>query len=108
MYKNGIIPTEQYSSLCVIATGICGIILLFTLAKSRKSEETMFPVSIFRLSLAIILTGMFVFGLTVLNWWFNIAPIEPMIERIARIIVVSIINFIVLTILFRKYLKIEK
>ena len=108
LYKNGIIPTEQYSSLCVIATGICGIILLFTLAKSRKSEETMFPVSIFRLSLAIILTGMFVFGLTVLNWWFNIAPIEPMIERIARIIVVSIINFIVLTILFRKYLKIEK
>ena len=108
LYKNGIIPTEQYSSLCVIATGICGIILLFTLAKSRKSEETMFPVSIFRLSLAIILTGMFVFGLTVLNWWFNIAPIEPMIEKIARIIVVSIINFIVLTILFRKYLKIEK
>ena len=108
LHKNGIIPTEQYSSLCVIATGICGIILLFTLAKSRKSEETMFPVSIFRLSLAIILTGMFVFGLTVLNWWFNIAPIEPMIERIARIIVVSIINFIVFTILFRKYLKIEK
>ena len=107
LHKNGIIPTEQYSSLCVIATGICGLILLVTLSKSRKSEETMFPVSIFRLSLAIILTGVFICGLTFLNWWFNIAPLQPMLERIVRIIIISIINFMVLTIVLKRCLKIE-
>ena len=106
--KNQLIPMEQYSSLCVIATGICGIILLFTLAKSRKSEETMFPVSIFRLSIAIILTGLFICGLTFLNWWFNIEPLEPMMERIIRIIFISIINFAILTFIFKKVLKIKK
>lgn len=108
LHKNGIIATEQYSSLCVIATGICGLILLFTLSKSRKSEESMFPVSIFRLSLAIILTAVFICGLTFLDWWFNIASLEPMLERIVRIIIISIIDFIVLTILFKKCLKIKK
>ena len=44
LYRKGIIPNEQYSSLCVIATGICGIILLFTLSKKRKSEESILPV----------------------------------------------------------------
>lgn len=107
LHKSRIIPTEQYSSLCVIATGICGLILLFTLSKSRKSEETMFPVSIFRLSLAIILTGVFICGLTFLNWWFNIAPLQPMLKRIVRIIIISIINFIVLTIVLKRCLKIE-
>ena len=102
LYRKGIIPNEQYSSLCVIATGICGIILLFTLSKKRKSEESILPVSIFRLALAIILTGLFIVGLTALNWWFNIAPIEPMLNRILRITLVSIINFIVFTFALRK------
>lgn len=107
LHKKGIIPTEQYSSLCVIATGICGLILLFTLSKARKSEETIFPISIFRLSLAIILMGVFICGLTFLNWWFNIAPLEPMLGRIIRIIIISIINFVVLTIVLKRCLKIE-
>lgn len=107
LHKKGIIPTEQYSSLCVIATGICGLILLFTLSKARKSEETIFPISIFRLSLAIILMGVFICGLTFLNWWFNIAPLEPMLGRIIRIIIISIINFMVLTIVLKRCLKIE-
>jgi cation-transporting ATPase E len=107
LHKKGIIPTEQYSSLCVIATGICGLILLFTLSKARKSEETIFPISIFRLSLAIILMGVFICGLIFLNWWFNIAPLEPMLGRIIRIIIISIINFMVLTIVLKRCLKIE-
>ncbi len=107
LHKKGIIPTEQYSSLCVIATGICGLILLFTFSKARKSEETIFPISIFRLSLAIILMGVFICGLTFLNWWFNIAPLEPMLGRIIRIIIISIINFMVLTIVLKRCLKIE-
>lgn len=108
LHKKGIIPTEQYSSLCVIATGICGLILLFTLSKARKSEETIFPISIFRLSLAIILMGVFICGLTFLNWWFNIAPLEPMLGRIIRIIIISIINFMVLTIVLKRCLKIYR
>ena len=108
LYKNGLVPSKYYSTLCVISTGVSGLMLLFTLSKSRKSENSALLVSPYRLTLALLLLGLFIVGLTFFNWWFNIAPIEPMIEKIARIIVVSIINFIVLTILFRKYLKIEK
>ncbi len=96
--KYGIIPEEYYSSLCVISTGICGIILLFTLAKSRKSEENPLPISIFRFSLALFLSALFVVGLTVFNGWFNIMPIMPMIEIIIRITIISIFNFTILTI----------
>lgn len=106
LHKSGKIPTEYYSSLCVISTGVCGIILLFTLAKSRKSEESNLPISIFRLLLAIILTGLFIGGLTVFNWWFNIVPLPPMMNEILRIVIISLINFIVLTVVFKKILKI--
>lgn len=102
LHRQGLIPHEQYSSLCVIATGICGIILLYTMAKKRKNEESKLPVSIFRLSLAIILTGLFVIGLTIFDWWFNISPIIPMLNRIFRITLISIINFIVFTLSLRK------
>lgn len=100
--KKGIIPEEQYSTLCVIATGICGILLLFTLSKARKSEESILPISIFRFLLAIFVTGLFTLGLTVFDWWFNIAPIIPMLKIIIKIIIISIINFTALTIVFKK------
>ncbi len=100
--RNGLVPEEQYSTLCVISTGICGILLLFTLSKSRKSEETKLPISIFRLLLAIVITGLFILGLTIFGWWFNISPLMPMLKIIAKIIVVSIINFIVLTVVLKK------
>lgn len=95
--KMGRITEAQYSSLCVIATGICGILLLFTLARTRKSEETKMPVSIFRITLALLVTGLFIIGLTSLNWWFNIAPLIPMKEFILKIMIISIINFTMLT-----------
>lgn len=106
--QNGYIPDEQYSSLSVIATGICGIILLFTLSKTRKGENTKLPISIFRFSLAIILTIIFIIGLTEFNWFFNISPILPMINKIILITIFSIINFIIFTFIFKKILKIEK
>ena len=106
LHKNGVIPTQYYSSLCVISTGICGLILLFTLTKSRKSEESNLPISIFRLLLAIILTGLFICGLTLLNGWFNIAPLSLMINEIVKIIIISLVNFIVLTVVFKKILNI--
>ena len=104
LHERGIIPTSYYSSLCVISTGICGIILLFTLAKTRKSEESKLPFSIFRLSLVIILTIIFILGLTTLDGLFNIAPLEPMLKSIIRLIVISIINFIVLSWVMKKIL----
>ena len=104
LHEWGIIPTDYYSSLCVISTGICGIILLFTLAKTRKSEESKLPFSIFRLSLVIILTIIFILGLTILDGLFNIAPLEPMLKIIIRLIIISIINFIILSWVMKKIL----
>lgn len=102
--KQEMISEEQYSSLCVIGTGICGIILLFTMAKARKSENCKLPVSIFRLLLAIVITLLFTLGLTVFNWWFNIAPLMPILKLIIKLIILSIINFIVLTMVLNKIL----
>lgn len=102
--KKGKLLEEQYSSLCVIGTGICGIILLFTLAKARKSENSKLPVSIFRWSLAMIVTLLFIMGLTVFNWWFSIAPLKPILDLIIRIIIISIVNFTILTIILKKIL----
>ena len=104
LHEWGIIPTAYYSSLCVISTGICGTILLFTLAKTRKSEESKLPFSIFRLSLVIILTIIFILGLTILDGLFNIAPLEPMLKIIIRLLVISIINFIILSWVMKKIL----
>ena len=104
LHEWGIILTAYYSSLCVISTGICGIILLFTLAKTRKSEESKLPFSIFRLSLVIILTIIFILGLTILDGLFNIAPLEPMLKIIIRLLVISIINFIILSWVMKKIL----
>lgn len=106
--KNGIVPEQQYSTLCVISTGICGILLLFTLAKARKSEETKLPISIFRLSLAIFVAGLFILGLTVFDWWFNIAPLMPMLRLIIKIVMISIINFTVLTVVVKNIMVKEK
>ncbi len=100
--KLGVIPKEQFSSLCIIATGTCGILLLFTLAKTRKSEETKLPISIFRLLLAIVVTILFIMGLTLFNGWFNIVPIRPMLQLIMKIIIISVVNFTTLTFLFKK------
>ena len=103
--KFDIIAKEYASSLCVIGTGICGIILLFTLSKTRKNEETKLPVSIFRLSLAIILSLLFVLGITVFSGVFGIAPISLIIDSVMRIIVISILNFITLTLVLKVLLK---
>ncbi len=103
--KMGIIPDQYTSSLCVLGTGISGIILLFTLTKARKGEDSQLPISVFRLSLAIILTILFILGMTLFNGLFGIEPILPMFNQVIRIIITSIINFIMLTIIFKILLK---
>lgn len=70
--KYGIIPNEKLSSLCVVSTGCCGLGLLFTLVKSRKSEEIKLPFSPYRLTLFIVMTGLFIVGITYFAPFFNI------------------------------------
>lgn len=70
--KYNIVPEEYFSSLCVISTGICGLMLLITFIPSRKSEDTKLPISIYRLVLAIIMIILFIIGLTILGPFFNI------------------------------------
>ena len=106
--RNGIILDKDFSSLCVISTGMCGLILLFKLCKTRKGENTRLPFSIFRLALGICLTCIFVFGLTSLNWLFSIIPLEPLILPIIFILVLSVVNFTVLSFVLRKLLRVEK
>ncbi len=100
-----IIPQEYASSLCVISTGICGIILLFTLSKTRKSENTKIPFSIFRLTLTLLLTCLFIIGLTVFGNVFGIVPIIPILKPVITLILTSLMNFIILTIILKILLK---
>ena len=95
-YKLGKISEEIYPSLCVIVAGFSAILLLFTLSKSRKSENKKYPFSRFRITLAILMCFLFIIGLTVFDWWFSIAPIELLLEKAIIICVICIINFIIL------------
>ena len=100
------IPESAYSTLCVIATGISGISLLFTLSKSRKSEHSKLLVSPYRFVLTLIMLGLFIIGLTYLNWWFNIVELVPILKYIGSIAVLTIVDFIVLKLIFKKIFKI--
>lgn len=107
-HKMGKIPDEIYSSLCVITTGFSSLLLLFTLAKSRKSEHSKLIVSPFRLILSLCMTLLFVIGLTQLDWWFSIAAIQNMWIQIVMIMIVDMINFIILNYLIGRLLKMER
>lgn len=106
--KCNIISNEHYSSLCVIATSICGLILLFTLTKSRKNEDTIFPFSMFRMLIALSMSALLIFGVTYLGNFFNIAYIVPMLYEITFIIIGSIIIFTILNLIFTKTLIIKR
>jgi len=106
--KLGHIQESEYPSLCVIATGISGLSLLITLAKSRKSEKSKLPFSPYRLTLALVMVGLFILGLTVLSWWFNIVPLVPILKYIGSIAVLTVVDFFALKFIFRKIFKIKK
>ena len=93
-YEHSKISEEIYSSLCVIAAGFSAILLLFTLAKARKSEHKKYPFSRFRLSLAIAMIVLFIVGLTVFDWWFAIAPLATMQTEIMQVMVMCLVYFI--------------
>ena len=107
LHKIGKIPDEIYPTLCVIATGVSGLILLFTLTKSRKSEKTNLLVSPFRLVLSLALCGLFIVGLTYFSWWFSITDLRPILPIIGQIIAIVVADFLLLEFLVRKILKIN-
>lgn len=104
-YKAGMIQPEHYSSLCVIALGMAGIVLLFKLAKTRKGEDTKLPISIFRILISIIMTVLFAIGLTCLGWWFNICDLKPIIKPILQIIGFTIVNYTIISVVMHFGLK---
>lgn len=103
--KYNIISTQYFHSLCVISTGTCGLILLFSLSAKRKNEDTKLPFSVYRLSLAIIMTLLFFLQLYFLGWFYNIVPLNLINTIIIRIIAISILNFAVLSWILRKIFK---
>ena len=100
------IPQHAYSTLCVIATGISGLSLIFTLSKSRKSENSKLLVSPYRFILALLLVGLFIIGLTYFSWWFNIVELIPILPEIGKVAVLTITVFISLKFIFKKIFKI--
>ena len=102
------IAEEYFSSLCVISTGISGLALLFTLTRSRKSEHSKLPFSIYRLVLAICMTVLFVLGLTIGSQLFSIVDLNIIRDYVFDVFVIVIFNFIILNWLFSKILKINK
>ena len=106
--KFGFIAEEYFSSLCVISTGISGLALLFTLTKSRKSEHSKLPFSIYRLVLAICMTVLFILGLTIGSKLFSIVDLNIIRDYVFDIFVIVILNFVILNWLFNKIMRINK
>ena len=105
--KFGIIAEEYFSSLCVISTGLSGLALLFTLTKSRKSENSKLPISIYRLVLAICMAILFALGLTIGSSLFSIVDLYVIKDFIFDVLVIVIVNFVILNWLFARVLKIK-
>ena len=106
--KLGFIAEEYFSSLCVISTGISGLALLFTLTRSRKSEHSKLPFSIYRLVLAICMTVLFILGLTIGSQLFSIVDLNIIRDYVFDIFVIVILNFVILNWLFNKIMRINK
>ena len=96
--KFDIITNEINSSLCVISTGVYGLLLLFTLTKRRKNENSKLPFSIFRLILDILMFILFIVCITKFNYIFNIIDINILKPIVYKVILSCIINFTILNI----------
>ena len=97
--KFDIITNELNSSLCVISTGIYGLLLLFTLTKRRKNENSKLPFSIFRLVLDILMFVLFTICITKFNDLFNIIDFIYLKPIVFKLILSCIINFTILNII---------
>lgn len=98
--KYNILTASESSTLCIISTGTLGLLLLFTLAKSRKSENSKLPFSPFRLTLALLMIAFFICCLTIFNWWFDITDLHYLFDKILPLSIMCIFNYLILNFLF--------
>ena len=98
--KYNILTASESSTLCIISTGTLGLLLLFTLAKSRKSENSKLPFSPFRLTLALLMIAFFICCLTIFNWWFDITDLHYLFDKILPLGIMCIFNYLILNFLF--------
>ena len=102
--KFDIISNDIHTSLCVISTGVFGLLLLFTLAKSRKSENRKLPFSVFRLVLAICMVLLFVVCVVNFGWWFDIVDLIPIWDVVLKLVILCGVNFCALNVFFSFWL----
>lgn len=102
--KFDIISNDIHSSLCVISTGVYGLLLLFTLARSRKSENSKLPFSVFRLLLAICMVLLFVVCVVSFGWWFDIVDLIPIWDVVLKLVILCGVNFCALNVFFSFWL----
>lgn len=105
LHKENIISYEYFSSLSILTIGIVGITLLFSLAKSRKSEHLKIPFSIYRLVLAICMTLLFIIGLFIGSEFFGILDFYILNDFILVISSFVIILFVILNLIFSKFFR---
>ena len=98
--KYNILTASESSTLCIISTGTLGLLLLFTLAKSRKSENSKLPFSPFRLTLALLMIAFFICCLTIFNWWFDITDLHYLFDKILPLSIMCIFNYLILNFIF--------
>ncbi len=84
---------SEYSTLCILSTGITGLMLLFKLC---------FPFNWYRGTLFISMIILFVFGITVLKEWFSIIIVQTMTPYIIINLAIIIPIYIILNIIYKK------
>ena len=103
--KADVISHEYLSSLSILTLGLTGLTLIFSLSKSRKSEHSKLPFSIYRLVLAICMTFLFIIGLFVGSDFFGILDFYILNDFILVISSFVIILFIILNLIFSKFFR---
>lgn len=108
------IQTEVYSSICVILTGLTGLMLLSNLCKPLdifkvKNNQTgkTYASQGIRTALFILMIVIFGVGITVFKDWFSITITNDVIPLILVLSMIAFGVFIVLSLIFKKLFKIK-
>ncbi len=108
------IQTEVYSSICVILTGLTGLMLLSNLCKpldifrikNNQTGKTYVSQGI-RTALFVLMIVVFGIGITVFKDWFSITITNDVIPLILVLSIIAFGVFIVLSLIFKKLFKIK-
>ncbi|MDO4731708.1 MAG: cation-translocating P-type ATPase, partial [Clostridia bacterium] len=102
---NNYITPEAYSTVCVVSMGMVGIILLFLLAKRRKSEKGKFIFSPYRLSIAVLALIVFIAGIYIFEGILSLVTVD-LWYIIPCVALVSFVNFVIFWLLLKKVIKV--